>query len=147
MGSRAADLARDVRDSVMATEAAGTARLRYVAGMHSALPELVDAITTRHPAAGGALRLVGRAARRAVPERWSSLPGPDGVIDFANHRVMYSHGAFWQLIAEGHDYSGHPGEWYVGPADAVSEQNPFWLLRILTATVEVTTEADEAIRG
>ena len=147
MGSRGADSARYVRDSVMTTEAAGTARLRYVAGMHSALPELVDAVAMKHPTAGAALRLLGRAARRAVPERSSSLPGPDGVIDFTNHRVMYSHGAFWQLIADGQDYSGHPGEWYVGPADTVSEQNPFWLVSLLTATVEVTTGADETIRG
>jgi hypothetical protein len=131
----------------MTTEAAGTARLRYVCGMRSALPALVDAVATKHRTAGAALRMVGRAAHRMVAERSSSLPGPDGVIDFTNRRVMYSHGAFWQLIADGQDYSGHPGEWWVGPADAASEENPFWLLGLLAATVEVTAEADETIRG
>jgi hypothetical protein len=131
----------------MTTEAAGTARLRYVSGMRAALPALVDAVATKHRTAGAALRLVGRAAHRMVAERSSSLPGPDGVIDFTNRRVMYSHGAFCQLIADGQDYSGHPGEWYVGPADGVSEGSPFWLLSLVAATVEVTTEAAETIRG
>jgi hypothetical protein len=108
----------------------------------------VDAVATKHRTAGAGLRLVGRVAQRVVAESSSpSLPGPDGVIDFTNRRVMYSHGAFWQLIADGQDYSGQPGEWWVGPADAVSEGNPFWLLRLLAATVEVTAEADETIRG
>ena len=147
MGSRGADSAQRVRNSVITTEAAGTARVRYVCGMLSALPSLVDAVGRHHPTTAVILRLVGRASRRMVPESSSSLPGPDGVIDFRNSRAMYSHGAFWQLIADGQDYSGHPGEWWVGPADDVSEENPFWLLGLLAATAEVTTETDETIRG
>jgi hypothetical protein len=115
--------------------------------MLSALPALVDTVGRKHPTTAVILRLVGRAARRVVPESSSSLPGPDGVIDFRNRRAMYSHGAFWQLIADGQDYSGHPGEWWVGPADDVSEENPFWLLGLPAATAEVTTETAETIRG
>lgn len=149
MSTSRADRVHRVTASVPATEATGTARLRYVTHMKSVLPSIANALAAKHETAVPALRVAGRVYGRLVAQarRTSSLPGPDGVIDFMNRRSMYSAGSYWRLFADGRDYSGEPGEWWVAERTTLYDDDPFWPLMLLASTSEVTADTDETVRG
>jgi hypothetical protein len=138
------DPSHRVRASVATTKAEGTARIRYAAHFVDGLPSLINALGKEHPAAATALKAVGSAMRRAVaPIALSTLPGPDGQIDFDNERSVYSRGKFWKLYAPGREYIGQPGEWETErELDALTDEDPFWLLAVLAATVQATAHGD-----
>lgn len=70
----------------------------------------------------------------------STLPGPDGSIDFARDMCLYASGPQWRLFAGTRFYVGQPaGAWEGGEADAIPEDSPFWLL----AVVEYATNGAE----
>jgi hypothetical protein len=81
-------------------------------------------------------------------DRVPGLRGPDGRIDFEHERSLYSQGkSTWQLHTVGHRYIGEPGEWYADEPTGLYDDDPFWLLAILPATIEAAAQGDETVLG
>jgi hypothetical protein len=73
-----------------------------------------------------------------------------GRIDFRNERSVYAHADDeWMFLAPGLVLDGEPGAWYAcgTDSDALTEDDPFWLLALIAATVEATDEGPQAISG
>ncbi len=119
-GPQAAQFTARVRDSVALTLAEGSAGLRFAASLSS---------------------LFGGLA-------WS-FPGPAGRIDFTAQRCLYSNGEFWLLLGPGLRLSGMWGEWEWAPdhADALTEDDPFWLLALVAGSSEATDEGARELGG
>jgi hypothetical protein len=91
--------------------------------------------------------------RGSTPPRGSPalLPGPDGRIDFEQERCLFSAGAYRVLVLPGHRYQGEPGEW--GQDDDhegehfLTEEDPFWVLKLVSGTIEATDHGDETVLG
>lgn len=143
------DPASRVRASVAKTRAERTARIRYMANFREGLPGLTDALAKYHPGAANVVGAAGGLLRRvisAVPT--STMTGPDGRTDFESERSVYSNGAFWKFYAPGREYIGEPGEWeQPEELDVLADDDPFWLLALLTATVEATARGNEKVLG
>ena len=94
---------------------------------------------------------VGGGALAAERLAGSLLPGPDGRIDFERERCLFSAGAYGVLVVPGHRYQGEPGEWeqdedYEGE-HYLTEEDPFWVLELVSATIEATDRGDETVLG
>ena len=75
------------------------------------------------------------------------MTGPDGQIDFEHDRSLYSVGSGWRLYSPGREYIGVPGHWESFPLDELNEDDPFWLLAIVAATVSATYAGKDRILG
>jgi hypothetical protein len=112
------EIVERVRASVERTSAEGTAALGYV-------PWVAGSIS------------------------WSSQERL-GRIDFRAERSVYAHADDgWMLLAPGLVLEGEPGAWYACGADSevLSDDDPFWLLALIAATVEATDEGPQSISG
>jgi hypothetical protein len=95
----------------------------------------------------------GSAELGYVPWVAGSISWPSherlGRIDFRDERSLYAHGDEWMLLAPGLMLEGEPGAWYAcrNDSDALAEDDPFWLLALIAATVEATDEGSQSIRG
>jgi hypothetical protein len=112
------EVAARVRRSVERTFAEGTAAVRFA------------------PWVGGSMS-------------WS-LEGPDGRIDFRQQRSQYAReGSDWRFASPGLLLIGEPGKWEVARHDSemLFDDDPFWLLELIAATVEATDEGSRLVRG
>lgn len=100
----------------------------------------------------GFRNLVGTATRTVVGTLSRSLLrrilSAEGVIDFADRRLMMDFGSYAVLVAEGRRWSGRSGRAIATlPADALSSsrQEPFWLLDMLGGVTEAHLDGSETL--
>ena len=143
------ELVGRVRESVATIRSERTARIRFQANFAGfGLSSVSDALGDKQPRTAGLLRATGGIAQRAMSALpVSTLPGPDGRIDFDNERCIYSVGSFWRFYAPGHKYIGGPGEWEDEEFSVLTDEDPFWLLALLTGAIEVSEQAAESVLG
>jgi hypothetical protein len=144
------DLAERIRQSVRTTAAEGTARIRFVP--NRIVGRSLGGVPAERPSpkTRGAFRLAKRAVRRglaAVPQSSTESGPAAGQIDFAQQRSVYNRGTSWKLCTPDRDYVGHPGGWEAGEHDGIVFDEPFWLLELITATVEAVDDGTEWVRG
>lgn len=79
---------------------------------------------------------------------WPAV-GPDGQIDFRQQRYLCGDDDDRELIAPGVTLFGGRGEWEAAhnDPDLLEENDPFWLLALIAATVDATDEGPQSIRG
>lgn len=149
--SSAGDPVRRIQTSVATTKAHRTARLRYAPGLRRiGLGSFAAALAEHDHPAAEKVKGIEHAVREALSaERVASLRGPEGRIDFENQRSLYGYDeSNMKLHALGRSYVGEAGEWYVAETpDGPWDDDPFWLLAILEATVESVAHDDETARG
>ena len=72
-------------------------------------------------------------------------------IDFDQERCLFSAGAYGVLVLPGHRYQGEPGEWEQDDdyedETFLTEEDPFWLLELVAATIEASDCGDETVLG
>jgi hypothetical protein len=145
------DAVADVRASVERSAREGTARLRFD---YFTLLGPTRALTASDHVAGRLFRaLERRDLRRRMSSGTSQLDAPEGQIDFRNNRSLYGHGrttVIWRLFVDGAAYGGTPGEWGLLDREAghaLRVDGPFWLLALVSGTVEVNAERPEQAGG
>jgi hypothetical protein len=73
-----------------------------------------------------------------------------GRVDFRAERSLYAHADDeWMLLAPAQRLEGRPGAWYASSNDShlLTEDDPFWLLAVIAATVEATDEGPQSVGG
>lgn len=141
-----------VRGSVGLSRNEHNARIRFMANYEDMTGVGGGTLTDSHPGAAHVLGSAVRAWKHAAERLAGSLlPGPDGRIDFDQERCIFSAGAYGVLVVPGHRYQGEPGEWeqdddYEGE-HFLTEEDPFWVLELVSATVEATDLGDETVLG
>ena len=126
-----------IRGSVARTRDEGTAAVRYRVGGLWGPASLVQWL--EDPAGGspsGVLRRLD-AVRAQTLDGVTTVDGPAGQIDLDGDRSLYGVGDWWMLCIDGDSYIGEPGQWELDQqGDALSEQEPQWLLALLAGCVE-----------
>lgn len=140
------------RDAVRATRATGSARMRFLPGAQGVdLAKVAGDQLGKHGFGGLAASVSDWRERRI--QGWerdgvSTLPGPDGSIDFARDMCLYASGPQRKLFAGTRFYVEHPaGGWEGGEADSISEDSPFWLLAVVGCATNGSELGVETVLG